>query len=146
MKFHNRLRLNRWTENIMQATTFPCWIQSEMKVVVWCFCSNEVYFVHQLHRSLVLPLPLHDQLTFRDPLTWLKLICILPRDLDLSMGLTMNIDSINYNNYVKWHKLWSMLHSQWGKWMVLFSNPPLSLVHPQECPGWFHCVQIRPVG
>ena len=101
MKFHNRLRLNRWTENIMQATTFPCWIQSEMKVVVWCFCSNEVYFVHQLHRSLVLPLPLHDQLTFRDPLTWLKLICILPRDLDLSMGLTMNSDRINYNNYVK---------------------------------------------
>ena len=76
----------------MQATTFPCWIQSKMKVVAWCFCSNEVYFVHQLHRSLVLPLPLHNQLTFRDPLTWLKLICILPRDLDLSMRiLTLSI-------------------------------------------------------
>ena len=61
--------------------TFHSRVQDEVKKIIWCFRSNKVYFVSQPHRSLVLPLPLHNQLTLRDPLTWLKLICILSGDL-----------------------------------------------------------------
>ena len=58
-----------------------CWVQSEVDKVVRCFGSNKIDFVSQLHRSLVLPLPLHNQLTLRDPLTLFKPICIFPGDL-----------------------------------------------------------------
>ena len=52
-----------------------------MKEIAWWFGSNEIHFVHQLFRSLILLLPLHNQLTLWDPLTWFKLICILLGDL-----------------------------------------------------------------
>ena len=38
------------------------------------------------------------------------------------------------------------LHSQWGERMVLFSSPPLSLIHQQECSEWFHCHHIWSAG
>ena len=42
---------------------------------------NEIHSVPQSHRSLVLPLPLHHQLTLRNPHTWCKPICIRLEDL-----------------------------------------------------------------
>ena len=82
---------DRWGYKYDKPTTFPCWIQSEVKEVVWCFRSNEVYFVNQMHRTLVLPHPLNNQLTFRDPPTWFTLICILPRDLVLQLSMRLTI-------------------------------------------------------
>ena len=61
--------------------TFHCWVQGEMDEVVWCFGSGEVHFVPEWHRSLVLPHPLHNQLTLRDPLTFFRLIYVLLGDL-----------------------------------------------------------------
>ena len=48
---------------------------------------NEIHFVPQSHRSLVLSLPLHHQLTLGDPLTWCKPICILLGDLVSNLGI-----------------------------------------------------------
>ena len=61
--------------------TFSCWIQNEVDKVVWCFGSSKVHLMHQSHRSLVLLLPLYNQLTLWYPLAFLKLINILPGDL-----------------------------------------------------------------
>ena len=58
-----------------------CWIQSEVDKVVGWFGSNEIHSVSQSHWSLVLLLPLHNQLTLRDPPTLSKVISILPGDL-----------------------------------------------------------------
>ena len=57
------------------------WVQNEMDKVEWCFGSSKIHFMSQSYRFLVLPLPLHNQLTFGNPPTWFKLICILPGDL-----------------------------------------------------------------
>ena len=66
---------------IFNVRTFHCWDQVKMDVVEWWFGSDEVHYVPQLHRSLVLLCPLHNQLTLRDPLTWFVLIHFLPGDL-----------------------------------------------------------------
>ena len=63
-------------------TTFPLWVKDKVNEIVWCFSSNEIHSVHQLHWFLVL-LPLHNQLTLRNPLTRFKLIYILPGDLQV---------------------------------------------------------------
>ena len=44
---------------IFNVRTFHCWVQVETDVVEWWFGSDEVHFVPQMCRSLVLPLPLH---------------------------------------------------------------------------------------
>ena len=67
-----------------------------MKKIAGCFGSNKVYSVPQPHRFLVLLLPLYNQLTLRDPLTWFKLICILPRDL----GQGTHLVHTNFNGIV----------------------------------------------
>ena len=64
-----------------QHTVFHGWVQGKVEKIAGCFGSNKIHFVPQSHRPLVLPLPLHNQLTLRDPLTRFKLICILPSDL-----------------------------------------------------------------
>ena len=47
----------------------------------------------QQWRSLILSLPLHNQLTLRNPLAWFKLICILPGDLEISQSV---YDALTY--------------------------------------------------
>ena len=44
---------------IFNVRTFHCWVQVETDIVEWWFGSDEVHFVPQMCRSLVLPLPLH---------------------------------------------------------------------------------------
>ena len=63
------------------STFFYGWVQDKVEKIAGFFGSNKVHFVPQSHRFLVFLLPLHNQLTLGDPLTWFKLICILPRDL-----------------------------------------------------------------
>ena len=83
-----------------QVTTFPLWVKGKVDEIIWCFSSNEIHFVHQLHWSLVL-LPLHNQLTLRNPLTWFKLIYVLPGDLKVFV-----------NSKLYWMKLQYILQPQ----------------------------------
>ena len=62
-------------------STMSCWVQNEVDEVVWCFGSSKIHFLPQSYRSLVLLLPLYNQLTLWYPLTFFKLIDILLGDL-----------------------------------------------------------------
>ena len=102
-----------------------CWIQSEVDKVVGWSGSNKIHFVSEWYWSLVLLLPLHNQLTLRDPPTLFKVISILPGDLGQNtMCIIFMMVCVSGP---------CMSYSQWGERMVLFSNHPLSLVHHQEC-------------
>jgi len=93
-----------------------------MKKIAGCFGSNKVHSVPQSHRFLVLLLPLHNQLTLRDPLTWFKLICILPRDL----GQGTHLVHTNFNGMVDSSCLTHSGKREWRYSPALLCHEPIS--------------------
>ena len=75
---HQVQQYRAYTSVCFQSTCksiLSCWVQNEVDEVVWCFDSSEVHLLPQSCRSLILLLPLYNQLTLRQQ----TIMCGSPR-------------------------------------------------------------------
>ena len=78
---HARLLIQPSVVSCVGHFTLPGRIDYEVEEVMWSSCSDQGNFVPQSTRGFPLSFPLHNQLTLRDPLARLNMVCISPGDL-----------------------------------------------------------------